>query len=251
MSSSLPQPTTSLFNSANFTKTTESNNNYVNSTIIDSNHRQSNKQFHNNNKNIDDTSHQQIFSNFVAKHQPQSLQTQSTLRNPSIMPKNEPVKLVYPNNNNSSNTQPTIVTMNNNNRVTLSNAPVNGTITLSPMTAANQQGQQMQGGNIKIGQQQGSQATTMAPTLIFKNTNSTQGGTYVTTSPVTMSKTNNNQVRKKEYIQRNDAMMRLNFIFIRRAIKKKRTTAMTEKSSQMLTYKISFFTRIGAKNHLT
>lgn len=114
------------------------------------------------------------------------------------MPKNEPVKLVYPNNNNNnnnSNTQPTIVTMNNNNRVTLSTAPVNGTITLSPMTAANQQGQQMQGANIKIAQTQGSQANNMQPTLIFKNTNATQGGTYVTNSPVTLSKTNNNQVR--------------------------------------------------------
>jgi uncharacterized protein YhbP (UPF0306 family) len=115
------------------------------------------------------------------------------------MPKNEPVKLVYPNNNNNSNTQPTIVTMNNNNRVTLSTAPapVNGTITLSPMTAANQQGQQMQGANIKIAQTQGSQASNIqAPTLIFKNTNSTQGGTTYVTSPVTMSKTNNNQVSR-------------------------------------------------------
>jgi hypothetical protein len=107
------------------------------------------------------------------------------------MPKNEPVKLVYPTNNNTQTS--TIVTMNNN-RVTFSSAPVqNGTITLSPMTAnqLNQQGQQqtiMQGGNIKItGQQQGQQA----PTLIFKNTNSSAPGTFVTSSPVTMSKANN------------------------------------------------------------
>jgi hypothetical protein len=191
--------TTSNSNSATLTKNTETNNNYVNSTVIDNSHR-SNKQFPNNNQNssnnnIEDNCHQQIFTNFVAKH-PHSLPAQSSvLRNPSIMPKNEPVKLVYPNNNNNnSNTQPTIVTMNNNNRVTLSTAPVNGTITLSPMTA-NQQGQQMQGANIKIAQTPGSQANNITPTLIFKNANSTQGGTYVTNSPVTLSKTNNNQVR--------------------------------------------------------
>lgn len=105
------------------------------------------------------------------------------------MPKNEPVKLVYPTNNTQTST---IVTMNNN-RVTFSSAPMqNGTITLSPMT--NQSGQQqqvMQGANIKLaGQTQGQQA----PTLIFKNTNSSAGGTFVTSSPVTMSKANN-QVR--------------------------------------------------------
>ena len=113
------------------------------------------------------------------------------------MPKNEPVKLVYPTNNTQTST---IVTMNNN-RVTFSNAPVqNGTITLSPMTAnqMTQPGQQqqtvMQGANIKItGQPQGQQA----PTLIFKNAvNSSASGTFVTTSPVTMSKANN-QVRSE------------------------------------------------------
>lgn len=108
------------------------------------------------------------------------------------MPKNEPVKLVYPTNNTQTST---IVTMNNN-RVTFSSAPVqNGTITLSPMTnQMNQSGQQqqvMQGANIKLaGQTQGQQA----PTLIFKNTSSSAGGTFVTSSPVTMSKANN-QVR--------------------------------------------------------
>ena len=118
------------------------------------------------------------------------------------MPKNEPVKLVYPTNNNNNNTQSTIVTMNNN-RVTLSNTPVqNGTITLSPMQANQlaQQGQQqvMQGANIKITGQGGQQA----PTLIFKNAISSAPGTYVT-SPVTMTKANNNQVRiKKKKIQR-------------------------------------------------
>ena len=113
------------------------------------------------------------------------------------MPKNEPVKLVYPTNNNNNVQSSTIVTMNNN-RVTFSSAPVqNGTITLSPMTAnqMTQPGQQqqtvMQGGNIKITGQQGGQ---QAPTLIFKNVNSSAPGTFGTSSPVTMSKTNN-QVR--------------------------------------------------------
>lgn len=92
----------------------------------------------------------------------------------------------------------------NNNRVTFSSAPVqNGTITLSPMNAnqLGQQGQQqqvMQSGNIKItGQQQGQQA----PTLIFKNSNNSTPGSYVTSSPVTMSKTNN-QVREAFFLKR-------------------------------------------------
>lgn len=176
----------SIANSANFAKSVESKNNYVNSTV---NNNYSG--YKNNNQNIQSqsgvTSHQDTFSSFVSNKQ---LQQSNVLRNPSIMPKNEPVKLVYPNNNNN-NTQSTIVTMNNNNRVTFSTAPMNGSITLSPMTT-NQQGQ-MQGTNIKIAQPQGSQASNVAPTLIFKNTmNSTQGGTtYMTNSPVTMSKTNN------------------------------------------------------------
>lgn len=161
-------------NSANFTKPTESNNN-VQSTI-------NNNHFNHQQQSV---SHQQIFSNFIAgQHHPQ------LHRNPLNMPKNEPVKLVYPTNNNTQSS--TIVTMNNN-RVTFSNAPVqNGTITLSPMTA-NQQGQQqmMQGANIKITGQQGGQ---QAPTLIFKNAISSAPGTFVTSSPVTMSKANNNQV---------------------------------------------------------
>lgn len=163
-------------NSANFTKPPESNNN-VHSTI-------NNNHFNNQQLSV---SHQQIFSNFVAGQQP-SLQP----RTPSNMPKNEPVKLVYPTNNAQTST---IVTMNNN-RVTFSSAPMhNGTITLSPMTSqmgqSGQQQQVMQGANIKLaGQAQGQQA----PTLIFKNTNSSAGGTFVTSSPVTMSKANN-QVR--------------------------------------------------------
>lgn len=137
------------------------------------------------------------------------------------MPKNEPVKLVYPsNNNNNNNTQSsTIVTMNNN-RVTFSSAPVqNGTITLSPMTQQGQQQQVMQGGNIKItGQQQGQQA----PTLIFKNANSSAPGTYVTSSPVTMSKTNNqvredvSRVKSKWETKRAMAMTEISvFVFLR------------------------------------
>jgi hypothetical protein len=175
-------------NSANFTKlpaTIESNNN-VHSTINNN---------HNNFNQQQSVSHQQIFSNFITGQH----QSPPSLRNPSIMPKNEPVKLVYPTNNNNNTQSSTIVTMNNNNnRVTFSSAPVqNGTITLSQMQAnqlAQQQGQQqqvMQGGNIKITGQGGQQA----PTLIFKNAISSAPGTFVTSSPMTMSKANNNQVR--------------------------------------------------------
>ncbi|CRL06913.1 CLUMA_CG019583, isoform A [Clunio marinus] len=170
-------------NSANFTKATESNNN-VHSTI-------NNNHFNHQQPSV---SHQQIFSNFVSGQQHPLQTTQNHLN----MPKNEPVKLVYPssNNNNNNAQSSTIVTMNNN-RVTFSSAPVqNGTITLSPMTAnqiSQQSGQQqqtiMQGANIKLaGQTSGGQ---QAPTLIFKNTNSSSPGTFVTSTPVTMSKTNN------------------------------------------------------------
>ena len=119
------------------------------------------------------------------------------------MPKNEPVKLVYP-----AGTQSTAVLNMNNNRVTFTTAPMqNGTITLSPLTnnqlSQSQQQQtagMMQGnvGNIKItgtnlqGGQQNQQ-----PTLIFKNATSTGQGTIITSSAsglMTMSKGINNQV---------------------------------------------------------
>jgi hypothetical protein len=122
------------------------------------------------------------------------------------MPKNEPVKLVYPTNNNNVQTS-TIVTMNNN-RVTLSSAPVqNGTITLSPMqanqlTQSGQQQQVMQGPNIKITGQAGQQA----PTLIFKNAISSASGSFVSSSPVTMTKANNNQVRIEMWWKKNSAV---------------------------------------------
>lgn len=65
-------------------------------------------------------------------------------------------------------------------------------MTANQLTQPGQQQQTvMQGGNIKITGQQGGQ---QAPTLIFKNANSSASGTFVTSSPVTMSKTNN-QVR--------------------------------------------------------
>lgn len=55
-------------------------------------------------------------------------------RTNNIMPKNEPVKLVYPTSQTTSSTAATIVM--NNNRATFSSAPVqNGTVTLSTMTA--------------------------------------------------------------------------------------------------------------------
>lgn len=52
----------------------------------------------------------------------------------NIMPKNEPVKFVYPISQTTSSSAATVVM--NNNRATFSTAPVqNGTITLSAMTA--------------------------------------------------------------------------------------------------------------------
>lgn len=101
------------------------------------------------------------------------------------MPKNEPVKLVYPTTQTSSTS--TIVTMNNN-RVTFTSAPIqNGTVTLSPMTANSlTQPNQQQQATIM----QRSAGGQQAPTLIFKNTNSSAPGTVYTTSPVTMSKAN-------------------------------------------------------------
>lgn len=53
----------------------------------------------------------------------------------NIMPKNEPVKLVYPTSQTTSSSAAATIVMNNN-RATFSSAPVqNGTITLSAMTA--------------------------------------------------------------------------------------------------------------------
>lgn len=196
VSSIAPSPIAFAATSANYTKSVESKTNYVNSSI-----NNNSGGYKNNNQNIHSSSgasHQETFANFLSIKQPQQQQQQLNVSRypPSIMPKNEPVKLVYPsnNNNNNSTAHTTIVTMNNNNnRVTFSTAPVNGSITLSPMTGQ-QQGQQMQG-NIKIAQQQNPQ--TGQSTLIFKNNVSQGGTTYVTNSPVTMAKTNN-QVRECE-----------------------------------------------------
>lgn len=132
--------------------------------------------------------HQQVFNNFVAGHQPPPISNNNNYRSQDFisnnMPKNEPVKLVYPTTQTSSST---IVTMNNN-RVTFTSAPMqNGTVTLSPMTAnsMNQPNQQQQATIMQrtAGGQQ-------APTLIFKNTNSSTPGTLITSTPVTMSKAN-------------------------------------------------------------
>lgn len=104
------------------------------------------------------------------------------------MPKNEPVKLVYP-----STPASTIVTMNNN-RVTFTSAPVqNGTITLSPMTA-NQLTQPNQQQQATVMQQRSAGGQQQAPTLIFKNANSSQQGTLISSSQVQVSKANS-QVR--------------------------------------------------------
>jgi hypothetical protein len=170
-------------NSANFTNIESNINNNVQSTLNKNNlvqqktqqqQQQQQQQFQQN------VSHQQIFTNFVTGQQHPVISGQDRGTN---MPKNEPVKLVYPTTQVS-----TIVTMNNN-RVTFSSAPVqNGTITLSPMTAnqLSQPNQQQQAtvmqGRTASGQQ--------APTLIFKNANSSTPGTLITTTPVTMAKAN-------------------------------------------------------------
>lgn len=194
-------------NSANFIKTNqiESNNN-VQSVVNNNQHHQQAA-----------ISHQQIFTNFIQNNGQQHHQQQQTIQQRIIgtggnplegklnMPKNEPVKLVYPIGSQSSAT--TVLSMNNN-RVTFTNASQgpavvqNGTITLSQMTASGQHQQQqqptamMQGTNIKITGQPGGQ---QAPTLIFKNANTSTPGTIITSSTpgiVTMSKSINNQVSK-------------------------------------------------------
>jgi hypothetical protein len=207
-------------NSANFIKTNqiESNNN-VQSVI------NNNNQHHQQATAI---SHQQIFTNFIqntGQPQPPQQQQQTTtttitqrgginiggnqLEGKLNMPKNEPVKLVYPTGSQSSAT--TVLSMNNN-RVTFTNASQgpavvqNGTITLSQMTASGQHQQQqqqptamMQGTNIKITGQPGGQ---QAPTLIFKNANTSTPGTIITSSTpgiVTMSKSINNQVSEQSH----------------------------------------------------
>jgi hypothetical protein len=115
------------------------------------------------------------------------------------MPKNEPVKVVYPAS--SQQSQAAVLTMNNNRVTFTSAAPLqNGTITLSQLTS--QQNQQQAGGgtnvmpsNIKITGT--SIAATGQPqqTLIFKNANSS-APVFTTSTPgiMTMSKTVNNQV---------------------------------------------------------
>lgn len=145
--------------------------------------------------------HQQVFNNFVAGHQPPNSNNNNYRSQDFIsnnMPKNEPVKLVYPTTQTSSST---IVTMNNN-RVTFTSAPIqNGTVTLSPMTAnsMNQPNQQQQATIMQrtAGGQQ-------APTLIFKNTNSSTPGTLITSSPVTTSRANSqvseNSIKRSTHI---------------------------------------------------
>lgn len=105
--------------------------------------------------NSSTNNHQQEFNNFVAGQQQQnkSVGYQIEYLSNNNMPKNEPVKLVYPTSQNSSSSAATIVM--NNNRATFSSAPLqNGTITLSTMTAnsltqPNQQQQQVNAGNFK------------------------------------------------------------------------------------------------------
>lgn len=188
----------SITNSANLTKSIETNiiNSNAQSTLNNNNNH---IQQHHNKHQIQQgggvISHQQIFTNFVAAGHQQinninnnsnnnnNNRSQDRLTN---MPKNEPVKLAYPTTQASN-----IVTMNNN-RVTFttSSAPVqNGTITLSPMTA-NQLTQPNQQQQATVMQQRAGQ---QAPTLIFKNASSSAQGT-LTSTPVTFTKANS-QVR--------------------------------------------------------
>lgn len=199
-------------NSANLTKSIETNLNSksnISNIHLVPNQQQQTKQYSNNhhplnNINISNNisqqqqqqqqvlqnqniSHQQIFTNFIAAAGKQHQNNQRSQDRVSNMPKNEPVKLVYPTSQASN-----IVTMNNN-RVTFttSTAPVqNGTITLSPMTA-NQLTQPNQQQQATVMQQRAAGGQ-QAPTLIFKNTNSSAPGTLITT-PVTVTK--NSQVR--------------------------------------------------------
>lgn len=160
-------------NSANLTCKVVTNNN-VQSTKNNNNHLAIQHQ----RQQASLVNHQQVFNNFVAGHQPPNsnntiYRSQDFISN--NMPKNEPVKLVYPTTQTSSST---IVTMNNN-RVTFTSAPIqNGTVTLSPMTANSLNQPNQQQATIMQRNAGGQQA----PTLIFKNTNSS--------TPVTMSKAN-------------------------------------------------------------
>ncbi|XP_070499146.1 transcription initiation factor TFIID subunit 4 isoform X3 [Chironomus tepperi] len=170
----------SITNSANLTKSVDTNiiNCNAQSTLNNNHIQHHNKQQSHLSGGV--ISHQQIFTNFIAAGHQQinNNRSQDRLTN---MPKNEPVKLAYPTTQASN-----IVTMNNN-RVTFttSTAPVqNGTITLSPMTA-NQLTQPNQQQQATVMQRAGQQA----PTLIFKNATSSAQGTLIST-PVTVTKAN-------------------------------------------------------------
>lgn len=189
-------------NSANLTACKVVTNNNVQSTKNNNNHLAiQHQQQQQQARSL--VNHQQVFNNFVAGHQPPPISNNNNYHRSqdfisNNMPKNEPVKLVYPTTQTSSST---IVTMNNN-RVTFTSAPMqNGTVTLSPMTAnsMNQPNQQQQATIMQrtAGGQQ-------APTLIFKNTNSSTPGTLITSTPVTMSKANSqvseNSIKIDTYI---------------------------------------------------
>lgn len=137
--------------------------------------------------------HQQAFNDFVAGQQQNSFNKNNYRSQDCIsnnMPKNEPVKLVYPTTQTSSSS--TLVTMNNN-RVTFTSAPIqNGSVTLSPMTANSLSQPNPQQATIMQRAATGQQA----PTLIFKNTSSSAPGTVYTTTPVTAMSKANSQVRK-------------------------------------------------------
>lgn len=101
----------------------------------------SSKRSNDNHFSVQNINHQQAFNSFIAGQQQQQnrISQEGVINN---MPKNEPLKLVYPTTQTSAN-----IVMNNN-RATFSSAPVNGTITLSQMTAntLTQPNQQQQAG---------------------------------------------------------------------------------------------------------
>lgn len=190
--------------------------------------------------------HQQVFNNFVAGHQPPNSNNNNYRSQDFIsnnMPKNEPVKLVYPTTQTSSST---IVTMNNN-RVTFTSAPIqNGTVTLSPMTAnsMNQPNQQQQATIMQrtAGGQQ-------APTLIFKNTNSSTPGTLITSSPVTTSRANSqvseNSIKRSTHIYQQRGVVCIYICFMALTLKhvqhRERKEKMQKVSRQIFYVYFRFF----------
>lgn len=166
----------------NIITTTNSNNTFVNQILMSGGQQQQQQQHHQNHNQ-----QQHRIINNTSNHITNKIVT-------SNMPKNEPVKLVYPA---GVNQQGSILNMNN--RVTLTSTSLpNGTISLSQLTQP--QSTLMQttagGGGTTIKSVQSHQYQNQQPTLIIKN----QGvpSSVMNTNAqgiVTMTKTINNPVR--------------------------------------------------------